>query len=162
MKLVVHLFPFGDASLDLIASLIPESDRKIVSARWSVALEDPVLQKILHGGESTDGFWISAEAILSARELRELSNFEVVCRKFIRETDKDYEANVTACETAPLLDKDGESPVRLASGFSLSKISMKPNMVGAIGDWVGEYVVGSAVADVFKSKEFYRRIISSS
>ena len=154
MDLKVHLFPCGDDSLELISSVIPESAREIVSARWSVALDDAVLQEILQGGESTDGFWISAEAVLSATELRELSHFEVMCRKFITESNKDYKRNFAACEGTPLVDKGGESPIRLATGFSLSRISMKPNMIGAIGDWVGEYVIGSAVADAFKSEEF--------
>jgi hypothetical protein len=154
MNLKAHLFPFGDDSLELLAALIPENAREIVSARWSVALGDPALPKILCAGESTDGFWVSGEAVFSAAELRGFSHFEVICRKFIAETDKDHDSNLAACHRAPLMDNGGESPIRLASGFSLARISLKPNMVGAIGDWIGEYVIGSAVADVLNAKNF--------
>lgn len=154
MKLKAHLFPLGDESDELLAASIPENARKIVSARWSVALDDPVLPELLRTGESTNGFWVSAEAVFSAGELREFSHFEVICRKFITESDKDYESNLASCHRSPLMDKGGESPIRLASGFSLTRISLKPNMVGSIGNWIAEYVIGSAVADVLNSKQF--------
>jgi hypothetical protein len=92
MELKVNLFPFGEDSLELIGSLIPEGKREIISARRSVAFDDPILGKILHAGEATDGFWISAGARLSVSELQELSHFEIVCRKIIPVSDKDHEA----------------------------------------------------------------------
>lgn len=154
MELKIHLFPSGEDSLELIASLIPGSKREIISARWSVTLDDPILGEILHAGEATDGFWISAETRLSVSELQELSHFEIVCRKIIPASDKDHEANEAACDQAPLLDKSGFSPVRLPSGFTLTRIQLKPNMVSAIGDQAGEYLIGSAAADVFTSHKF--------
>ena len=119
-----------------------------------MALDDAILRDILLAGESTDGFWISAETRLSVTELRELSHFEVICRKIIPESNKDYVANLAACERAPLMNKGGDSPIRLTSGFSLTRINLKSNMVGAIGDRAGEYVIGSAVADVLTSNAF--------
>ena len=154
MKLKAYLYPLGDDSLELLNALIPERARKVVSARWSVALDDPVLPKILRTGDSTNGFWVSAESVFAAAEVRELSHFEVICRKFIPETREDYDWNMAACIRSSLIDRGGESPIRLATGFSLAGISLKPNMVGAIGDWTGEYIVGSAVADAFKSNNF--------
>ncbi len=154
MKLTVYLHPLGDDSLELLDTLIPETARKIVSARWPVDSDDPALPKILRSGDSTSGFWVSAESVFTAAELREFSHFEVICRKLNRETDEDYDWNMAACLRAPLTDRGGDSPIRLATGFSLSRIAMKPNMIGAIGDWTGEYVVGSAVADAFKSNDF--------
>ena len=62
MDLKVHLFPFGDDRLELIASLISERTREILSARWSVVLDDAVLPEVLHAGESTDGSAVVAEA----------------------------------------------------------------------------------------------------
>lgn len=154
MKLKVHLFPLNKESLKVLGSLIPESKREITSARWSVAFDDSVLAEILHAGEETGGFWISSEARLSAPELRELSHFEICCRKIIPASDKDQEANEVASEKAPLLDKGGFSHIRLPSGFTLTRIKLKPNMVSAIGDQAGEYLIGSAVADVFISHKF--------
>lgn len=154
MKLTVRLLPLGDDSLELLNTLIPENARKVVSARWPVDSGDPALPKILRSGDSTSGFWVSAEAVYTAAELREFSHFEVICRKLIRETSEDYDWNMAACLRAQLTDRGGDSPIRLVSDFCLARIAMKPNMVGAIGDWTGEYVVGSAVADVFKTNSF--------
>ena len=101
MKLKACLYPFGDDSFELLAALIPEKAREIVSARWYVALDDPVLPKILNDGESTGGFGVSAEAVFSVAELREFSHFEVVCRKFISES-KDIEFNKETRKLSPL------------------------------------------------------------
>ena len=49
-----------------------------------------------------------------------------------------------------MIDAGAHSPIRLVAGFTLSRIQMKPNTVGSIGDWTGEYVIGSAVGEVFK------------
>ncbi len=154
MKLTVYLHPLGDESLGLLNALIPEKARKIVSARWAVDSDDPALPQILRAGDSTGGFWVSAESVFTAAESRAFSHFEIICRKLVRETGEDYDRNMAACLRAPLTDRGGDSPIRLTTGFSLAKISMKPNMVGAIGDWTGEYVIGSAVADVIKSSNF--------
>lgn len=154
MNLKIHLHPLGEDSTSLIASLIPEEKREIVSNRWSVMLDDPVLKEILHSGDSTKGFWLSCEAILTKSELKEMTHYEVVCRKYISESKQDYEANFALVKKTPLVKKGGESPILLAKGFSLSHISMKPNMVGAIGDWTGEYVIGTGVASIFNKHEF--------
>ena len=67
---------------------------------------------------------------------------------------KDHEANLELVSQIPVVNKSGDTPLLLAKGFSLTNISMKPNMVGAIGDWTGEYVIGTAVASIFNEQEF--------
>ena len=154
MKLKTHLYSLADEGNELLASLIPESEREIISERWSILLDSPVLPEVIKAGESTGGFWVSAEAVLSTAERRRTTHFEVVCRKVVNASDKDYEANLAICEHIPLVNKGGESPIRLATGFSLTRIPLKPNMVGAIGGWESEYVFGSAAASVFDSEAF--------
>ena len=122
MELKVHLFPFGEDSLELIESLIPESKREIISARWSVAFDDPILGEILHAGESTDGFWISSGARLSVSELQELSHFEIVCRKTIHVSDKDHEANRHRYWTKAVFPLFGYPRVSLWRVFSWNPI----------------------------------------
>ena len=133
----------------LTTFLAPEA-LVFTSARCPIAVADPILRRILEAGDTSDGFWVAGEATFSAKELRELSHFELVCRSVVRETDNDHKANAVACERAALIDHGGHAPIRLVAGFTLSRIQMKPNMVGSIGDWTQEYVIGSAVAEVFK------------
>jgi hypothetical protein len=151
MKLYARLFPLCDNSQQILDVLLKNGVPRVVSARWPVAVDSPILAEILQAGESTKGFWVSGEAVFSQTELTEVSHYEAVCRKFVKESPADYEANAAACARAPLFDAGGDSPIRLASGFSLSRIPLKPNMVGAIGDWTQEYVVGSRTTGVFNS-----------
>ncbi|MEL7186682.1 MAG: hypothetical protein AAFN50_09665 [Pseudomonadota bacterium] len=149
MKLKTYLFPLTDEGSELLASLVPESASKVISARWPIMSENPVLPEVFKAGESTGGFWVSAEAVLSSAEQNETTHFEVVCRKVVSASDEDFETNRPIEERASLVDRGGEAPIRLAKGFSLTRIALKPNMVGAIGGWESEYVCGSAVASVF-------------
>jgi len=151
VKLKTYLFSLADEGTELLASLISESASKITSSRWPIMLDDPILPEVLKAGESTGGFWVSAEAVLSTVEQRRTTHFEVVCRKVIRASDEDIETNQSIEERVPLVDRGGETPIRLAKGFSLTRLALKANMVGAIGGWESEYVCGSAVASTFDS-----------
>ena len=154
MKLKTYLFSLADEGTELLASLIPESASEIISARWPIMLDNPVLPEVLQAGEPTGGFWVSAEAVFSNAEQREMNHFEVVCRKVVKATDEDFETNQSIEERVPLVDRGGETPIRLAKGFSLTRIALKPNMVGAIRGWESEYVLGSAAESVFDSAAF--------
>jgi hypothetical protein len=149
MKLYARLFPLGDRSQELLDVLLRDGVPRVVSARWPVAVDRLVLSDILQAGESTKGFWVSGEAVFSETELKGISHYEAVCRKVVKESPADYDANAAMCKRTRLLDAGGESPIRLVSGLVLSHIPLKPNMVGLIGDWTQEYVVGSGVAQAF-------------
>lgn len=147
--------------MELIAQihpLWPESQRcleqhlnplpKPVSARYGVRLSDPVLPRLLAAGEATRGFWIGGQAVFTQSELAEFSHFEAVCRYVVRATAKDDEFNHAAYERSEPVDAGGNQPVKIPRRFALTTISMKPNMIGNIGEWTGEYVVGDAFAQV--------------
>jgi len=46
------------------------------------------------------------------------------------------------------MDAGGERPIVLLAGLFLSRVRLKPNMVGSVGDGTQEYVIGSGIADV--------------
>jgi len=154
MKLYARLFPLGDGSQGILDVLLREGVPRVVSARWPVAVDSPLLAEILQAGESTTGFWVAGEAVFSQADLNDMSHYEVVCRKVVKESPADYQLNAAVCQRAPLRDAGGEAPIRLASGFSLSRIPLKPHMVGAIGDWTEEYALGAAVAQTFTAANF--------
>ncbi|MBN1663762.1 MAG: hypothetical protein JW943_09195 [Deltaproteobacteria bacterium] len=149
MHLNARLCPFG-SSLEVLKRLLPSQSLKATSGRYAVALDDAVLPAVLQEGEKTGGFWVSGEAVFTKEELRCISHFEAVCRKFISETNKDHEHNFAAFQKTRFAARGGKEPIRLVSGFALSRIPLKPNMIGSIDQWTSEYVIGKAVVDAFR------------
>ena len=152
MDLRARLFPLGDKSKGLLAKHLPHQVYE--SARCPVSVSDPVLIDIIRAGDGADGYWVSGELVLSASERRQITHFQPVARCALKETDRDYEFNSTVADAAPPIDAGASEPIHLPRGFALSRISMKPNMVGVIGQWTSEYVVGAAVAQAIKEKGF--------
>lgn len=152
MELRASLLPSGPKSERVLASLLPPEALVFQNGRCSVDVEDPVFARILKAGDAAAGFSLHAEAVFSTPELKGVTHFELVNRSAVEETDKDYEANEALREATAIIDAGGEGgPVRLVSGFSLNKIRLKPNMVGSIGGARAEFLIGSAVAQVFET-----------
>ncbi len=154
MNLYAWLYPLDERSATIVARRSSLAEAKMVNGRYPLALDDPALPMVLDEGESAKGFWVSGEAVFSPAELRTVTHFELVCRKLIAETRKDFEWNDAAKDKACLCMAGGESPIRLTRDLTLTHIRLKPNMVGAIGDWTQEYVIGSGVAEAFQKVKF--------
>lgn len=150
MELTARLYPLDYASRACLAELLVPLP-PAVSARFPVPVSDPRLPRISAAGDSAAGNWVSAEAVLSRRELKAATHFEAVCRFLIRETDRDREANMATVTLTPVTQAGGFEAVRLTRGFVLSRIRMKPNVIGLVGDWTGEYVVGAALAQALSA-----------
>lgn len=145
MELRARLHPLteeGRARLLEILSPAPAP----TSDRYPVSVEDPALSRVLDAGEAAGGYWVSGEAVLDAGELASVGHFEAVCRLVAPETDADRERNTATVRATAERDAGGFAPIRLARGFVLSRLRLRPNQVASIGDWTGEYVVGPALA----------------
>lgn len=149
MKLNARLFPFGEGTTEVLRQRLPPAALVAESSRYPVDVEDPVLAQILAEGDAAGGFWVSGEAVFSPAERAAATHFELVCRSIARESDADFTANDRVKARTALVDAGGAEPIRLMSGLFLSRIALRPNTVGIIGDWTAEYVVGQAVADAF-------------
>lgn len=154
MKLRAWLYPLDERSAEIVTRLAPLAAAEMVNGRYPLALGDPALPVVLDEAESVKGFWVSVQPVFSSAELRTVTHFELVCRKLISETRKDFEWNNAAKDTAPLFNAGGESPIRLARDLVLTHLRLKPNMAGGIGDWTQEYVVGPGVARAFQKAKF--------
>ncbi len=154
MLLRARLHPLSDDSRAILKRLLPAKSMRPTSDRYPVTVGDEILFKILQEGDSAGGFWVSAEAVFTKTELRSITHLETVCRKFIPESEKDYEHNANLYKKTKLISAGGEAPISLPYGFALTRIRLKPNMVGAIGEWTEEYVIGSAVVKVFEQAKF--------
>lgn len=151
MKLRTWLYPLDECSAEIVTRLAPLAAAEMVNGRYLLDLDDPALPVVLDEAESVKGFWVSVQPVFSSAELRTVTHFELVCRKLISETRKDFEWNNAAKDKAPLFNAGGESSIRLLRDLTLTHIRLKPNMVGGIGDWTQEYVVGSGVATAFQT-----------
>jgi hypothetical protein len=149
MRLQARLFPLGDDSKRVLSSLLRPEALVFTSARCPVEVDDPVLARILRDGDSADGFWVGGEAVFSVSEARAFTHFELACRSIIKESKADFAANDAVRASTPLIDAGGHAPIRLLPAVTLTRIPLKPNMVGAVGDWTAEYVLGPVVANAF-------------
>jgi hypothetical protein len=149
MRLQARLFPLGDDSNRVLTSLISPEALVFTSARCPVDVDDPLLERIFRDGDRADGFRVGGESVFSAAETRGFTHFELACRSIIKETKADFAANDAMRASTPLVDAGGFAPIRLLPSVSLTRIALKPNMVGAVGDWTAEYVLGAGVQKTF-------------
>ena len=149
MRLQAWLFPLDDASEKLLTSMLP-AGVVTTSARYPIDVDDPLLERILEEGDGTKGFGVGGGAVFSSAELRAFTHFELVCRAIVKESKQDFAANDALCKRTSLRSAGGESPIRLLSGVSLTRIPLKPNMVGSVGDWTEEYVLAAGVVKAFR------------
>ena len=149
MKLIARLCAPDDQRRQLLAAWLP-ADAVPTSARFPVDTDDPVFARILAAGDDeTLAFGVSGEAVFTPAELAGIGHFELVCRAIARESPADFAANDAVRERTPLIDAGGVAPIRLVSGLSLTRITLKPNMVASIGDWTQEYVLAAGVVKTF-------------
>lgn len=150
MHLTARLHPLCNKSRDIVERLVPVKSGRITSDRYPVPVDDKILMKILQEADSAEGYWVSGETVFTKGELRDVSHFEAVCRKYVSESPVDYEHNANVVQKTSVVWAGAEKPIRLPFGFALTRIKMRPHMVAAIGDWTEEYVIGSAVVQAFE------------
>ena len=149
MRLNARLFPLAETSNQVLQRVLPPAALVAVSARYPVDVEDPVLEQILAEGDRAGGFWVAGEAVFSPAERLTATHFELACRSIARESAADFTANDAVRARTRKVDAGGSERIRLMSGLFLSRIALQPNMVGAIGDWTEEFVMGPAVVKAF-------------
>ena len=150
MKLLARILPLGDESARALLSLLPANARGVKSGRYAIDVDDQLFRRILEAGEIAGGFWVGGEPVWSPAELAGFTHYELASRFVIRESRADFDANDAVRARTPLIDAGGAAPIRLMSGLFLSRVTLKPNMVGSVGDWTEEYVVASGATNTFK------------
>lgn len=71
-------------------------------------------------------------------------------RKVVADTTADFERMRSEFDELPWVGSDPKRRFRLPTRLSLSKISLRPNQVGAVGQWTAEYVVPSLVRNLIE------------
>lgn len=154
MFLQARLFPKGDSSREIILKSLPSDSLQPLSARYPVKVTDPVLSEIIREGDAANGFGVGGETIFTREELQLISHFECVCRKFVQEGKRSYEHNYNECESTYLIHASAGAPIRIVTGLALDKVGLKPNMIGLIGEWTNEYIIGSAIYSSLQLSNF--------
>jgi hypothetical protein len=131
-------------------SLLPADGRTLKSGRYAIDIDDPLFRRILEAGDTARGFWVGGEPVWSVAELASFTHYELASRFVVRESRADFDANDAVRARTPLIDTGGPEPIRLMSGLFLSRVTLKPNMVGSVGDWTQEYVAASGAINTFK------------
>ncbi len=150
MKLLARILPLGDESVRTLLSLLPTDARTLKSGRYAIDVDDPLFRRILEAGDRARGFWVGGESVWSPAELASFTHYELASRFVVRESSADFDANDAVRARTPLIDAGGAAPIRLMSGLFLSRVTLKPNMVGSVGDWTQEYVAASGAIKTFK------------
>lgn len=153
MRLVLHLDPNRpDVSQVTVASALPGRHATSKSA-LTVEIGDSRLHGLVQSGESSGGFGISAEWILSEAECASVSHYSVVCRQTVPESDAAYRRNHDLWAASRMTPAGGATSVRLMRGVYLSQLRLKPKTIAGIGEWMEAYLAGAEVWQVFGEAE---------
>jgi hypothetical protein len=151
VQFYARLVTLDDETLRALKTLLPPGGPPAAGAAHAVDVFHPALPEILRAGDDRKGFFVSGEAVYAAAELAAVTHYELACRFIARESPADFAANDAVRKKTPLIEGRGRKPIRLMRGLSLSRISLKPNMVGSVGEWTNEYVAGAGVVQAFKN-----------
>jgi hypothetical protein len=140
-----------------------QPDMKSVLARDPVVgssfdLEDPfwidaeseTFDRLLDLTRNSSGLWLTPEMEFAGAELTGVEHYEIVCRKTLKETALDYSVNIASLNATDFIATGGGERIKIMQQIALSKIDLKPNMVGGLDEWAEEYVVTDVVAGVFR------------
>ena len=152
MYLNARLNPHSELSRQALLDTIAPDLGDPVNGRHAVRVGTGALHRALTAGDDADGFGVSCELVLSKQEMNAFTWFEPVCRKVAQETDADHDKNFAACEATPWQPAGAEEPIRLVRGFSLTRIGIQPNHIAGIGEWTGEYLIGTASQAALKAE----------
>jgi hypothetical protein len=115
--------------------------------------EDKLLDRILLITKNTSGIWFNPIMLFSKSEINQARYFQLECRKVVNESGPDYEINASRLKQMKLVNTVGHCKIKLLDQVALSKISLKPNMVGGVDQWTTEFIITSAVAKAFKNEQ---------
>ena len=111
-----------------------------------------VFRRIVALSRDTPGMWLNPVVQFSRREIAGSAWLQLEARgKIVGETPREYEHNETVLKRCPLFSARPGTQIRLPENLALSKIKLKPNEIGAVTDWLPEWVVPNCVTEVFRA-----------
>jgi hypothetical protein len=137
MKSLIARDPLAGGSFDLDAYFWIDADSKMF---------DHLLALTKH----TSGFWLTPEMQFDAGELSDVGYYQPVSRKTVKQSHLDFSLTIAHLRETDFLVTGAGTRIKLLKKIALSKINLKPNMVGHLDEWAEEYIITDVVASMFR------------
>lgn len=111
--------------------------------------ESEMLERLLELTKHTSGFRLTSEMQFEAAELSAVEYYQLVNRKTVKESALDNSINIVNLHATDFLVTGDKLRIKLLTKIALSKINLKPNMVGHLDEWAEEFIITDLVAGVF-------------
>lgn len=112
--------------------------------------ESEMFERLLELTQHTSGFRLTSEMQFDTGELGAVEYYQLVSRKTLKESSLDYSINIANLRATDFLSTGDKRRIKLLKKIALSKINLKPNMVGHLDEWAEEFIVTDLVAHVFR------------
>jgi hypothetical protein len=112
--------------------------------------ESQMFERLLDLTQHTSGFRLTSEMQFDAGELGSVNYYQLVSRKTVKESSLDFSVTIANLHATDFLVTGDRSRIKLLKKIALSKIDLKPNMIGSLGEWAEEFIVTDLVAGVFR------------
>jgi len=127
-----------------------ECDLEAVAFDLDAASE--TFDRVLQLTRDCSGGWFNPLTGFTRKELDSASYLQVDCRKTVRETDGEYELNFARLKQTPFRNTGEGMRIKLLDRISVARVAIKPHMVSGVGEWMAEFIIGSAVARAFEEE----------
>lgn len=112
---------------------------------------DPKLEEFLQSAAKYGSFDLNPWMSFHKAEVQQAAYLHPRTRKAITDSNNDYERMRSHFDELPWIGNDPRRRYRLPDQLFLSRIRLKPNQIGTVGQWTEEVVVPEAVQAVFEN-----------
>ena len=152
MQLLLRIAPRPETTRVLALDPIVAAACDLADLVFVLDTSSEVFRRIVAISRDTPGMWLNPVVQFSRREIAGSAWLQLETRgKIVGETPREYEHNETVLKRCPLVSARQGTQIRLPENLALSKIKLKPNEIGAVTNWLPEWVVPNFVTEVFRA-----------
>jgi hypothetical protein len=109
------------------------------------------LDAFLHTAARWGSFELNPWMEFDSEEVDRSEFLRIRCRKVVPDSPADFTRMRADLNALPWIGEDPKRRFRLPNRLWLSKIRLRPNEVGGVGQWTAEYVIAKGVQSVFEN-----------
>lgn len=110
----------------------------------------PDLDAVLHAAARWGSVDLNPSMEFDPEEIGRAEFLRIRCRKVVPDSRADFTRMRADLNELPWIGDDPKRRFRLPNRLWLSKIRLKPNEVGGVGQWTAEYVIAKGVRSSFE------------
>jgi hypothetical protein len=150
MQLTVRALAAGSAlqSLEragLMELVDGERSDITVDFRWP----DRRSEEFLRRAAGVVGFDLNPWLVFSKQEVSAARFLRLRCRKVVTDSNADFVRTRKEIDSLPWVGEDPYRRFRLPDRLFLSRINLRPNQIGGVGQWSAEYVAAAGICTGF-------------